>query len=433
MDYREEPFVNFPQLNPLLYRFFRKIVMNAPFVVILLVIPIISRAQVRVGAEVLFQKQFALVEGKRVGLVTNHSALLSNGQHLADALFLEKRTHLAVLFGPEHGIRGDTPDGAAVHNSTDSQTGLPVYSLFGGVNKPTDAMLADVDVLVFDIQDIGARFYTYESTLSLAMEAAAEHHIPFIVLDRPNPIRGSWVEGFVLTDSLKSFVGMHPIPVAHGMTIGELARLYNEEGWLKNGVKANLTVVKMEGWKRDAWFDETGLRWVRPSPNMSTLKTATVYPGTCFIEGTNLSEGRGTEKPFEWIGAPFVDGGQWAATLNSYHLAGVIFEPVEFTPREIASVASNPKYKGVRCGGIFVNVTDRTSYQPVATAVYILSSAKALFGSKFEWKQRGIDRLAGTTTLRTAIDAGESPERIDQTWKKDVERFQTVRKKYLLY
>lgn len=390
-------------------------------------------SQVKTGADVLFEKYFNLVEGKRVGLVTNHSALLSNGKHLADALFEDKRTKLVALFGPEHGVRGDAPAGARIQNAVDTKTGVPVYSLYGAINKPTDEMLKDVDVLIFDLQDVGVRFYTYISTLSYAMEAAAEHNIPYIVLDRPNPIRGTWVEGFNREDTLRSFVGLHPIVVAHGMTIGELATMYNKEGWLKNGIKAKLTVVKMEGWKRTMWYDQTGLRWVRPSPNLPTLKSATVYPGTCFIEGTNLSEGRGTERPFEFIGAPYVDGVRWASTLNDCKLNGVTFEAIEFTPRSIENVAMHPKHESVKCGGILVNVTDREAFEPVRTGVFILSSAKKLFPDSLKWRERSIDRLAGTPRLRNAIDAGMPPEKIVQMWKEDVDKFKVVRQKHLLY
>ena len=392
----------------------------------------ITQAQVKTGADLLFEKYFALVEGKRVGLVTNHSAVLSNGKHLADALFENPRTKLVALFGPEHGIRGDAPAGQSVQHGIDTKTGLPAYSLYGKVNKPTPEMLKDVEVLVFDIQDVGARFYTFESTLSLCLEAAAEQGIPFVVLDRPNPIRGTWFEGFVLEDSVRSFVGLHPIPIAHGMTVGELAEMYNEEGWLKNRVRAVLRIVTMTGWDRSQWYDQTGLRWIRPSPNMATLETATVYPGTCLIEGTNLSEGRGTEKPFEYIGAPYVNGKMWADTLNSLHLPGVKFSAIEFTPAEIPNVVANPKYKGVRCEGVFVQVSDRENFEPVKTAVYVLSTAKRLFSKNFQWRN-GIDRLAGTTKLRLFIESGMDPGLIVESWKEGLNRFKNIRLKYLLY
>jgi len=390
-------------------------------------------AQVKVGADLLLSRDFYLIEGKRIGLVTNHSALLSDGRHLADALSQNSRTRLVVLFGPEHGIRGDAPDGHIVQHGRDSSTGLPVYSLYGKINKPTDEMLKDVDILIFDIQDVGARFYTFESTMMLAMEAAAEHKIPYLVLDRPNPIRGVQAEGPIRADSLKSFVGWVPIPITHGMTIGELATMVNGEGWLAGGVKADLHVVRMQGWNRTMWYDETGLRWIKPSPNMATLRTATVYPGTCLLEGTNVAEGRGTERPFEWIGAPFIDGVRWAESLNRMNLPGVRFEPVSFTPHEIPNVAFNPKYKERPCGGVFVNVTERNRFEPVRTGIAILSTMKLLYPDSVKWRQASIDRLAGTPVIRQAVDRRTNPDSLRASWENNLRAFLSVRAKYLLY
>jgi len=257
-----------------------------------------AKQPVRVGADVLMKEQFPLIKGKRVGLVTNHTALLADGTHLADALIAHGDVRLTALFGPEHGIRGDAPDGKTIADSIDARTGVKVYSLYGAVNKPSPAMLKNVDVLVYDIQDVGARFYTFISTMFLAMEAASENNIPVIVLDRPNPIGGVYCDGPVRVDSLKTFVSWAPMPIAHGMTVGELAMMANGEGWLKEKTKAALTVIPVEGWNRAAYFDETRLAWVRPSPNMRTVSTAVVYPGTCLVEGLNVSEGRGTERPF---------------------------------------------------------------------------------------------------------------------------------------
>ncbi len=401
-------------------------------VLVLLTARAFVSAQVKVGADLLFENHFHLIDGKRVGLVTNHSALLSNGKHLADVLYENKRTKLVALFGPEHGIRGDAPAGAKIHDERDPKTGVPVFSLYGQINKPTPAMLKEIDVLLFDIVDVGARFYTYESTMSLAMEAAAEQQIPYIVLDRPNPIRGTWVEGWVRVDSLKSFVGLHPIPIAHGMTMGELATLINEEGWLKDGIKAKLIVIKMEGWKRTMWYDETGLTWVRPSPNIPTLHSAIVYPGTCLFEGTNVSEGRGTERPFEFIGAPFIHGKKLADALNAFQLPGVQFDPIEFTPQDVPNVVVNPKHQGVKCEGVFVRVTNRDVFEPVRTAVHMLSAIKALYPNDFQWRN-SIDRLAGTPKLRLAIDALQAPQQIVADWNNEVGSFLKLRQKYLLY
>jgi uncharacterized protein YbbC (DUF1343 family) len=393
-----------------------------------------ASGQVKTGADLLFEQYFHLIQGKNVGLVTNHSALLSNGKHLADALHEDKRTNLVVLFGPEHGVRGDAPAGETIRDDVDQKTGVPAYSLYGAINKPTKEMLKGVDVLIFDLQDVGVRFYTYISTLSYAMEAAAENNIPYIVLDRPNPIRGTWVEGFNREDSLRSFVGLHPIAIAHGMTIGELATMYNNEGWLKDGIRANLTVVKMEGWKRSMWYDQTGLIiWSKPSPNLPTLESCIVYPGTCLFEGVNISEGRGTEKPFEMIGAPYIDGVIWAKMLNGYKLSGVTFEPVEFTTRSIENAVQHPKYEGQKSGGVFINVTDRNSFEPVKSAVYMLAAAKKLYPDSLKWRVRSIDRLSGTPNFRKAIDAGTEPGKIVEMWKESVEQFKAIRAKHLLY
>ncbi len=392
-----------------------------------------AHAQVKCGADLLLTEQFDLIRGKRIGLITNATGVLAGGETTADALFLQSETKLVALFGPEHGIRGREPAGKQLESGKDSKTGLPVYSLYGSVSKPTDKMLNGIDVLVYDIQDVGARFYTFESTLALAMEAAAEHDIPFIVLDRPNPIRGVSTEGYIRLDSLRSFVAMSPTPITHGMTVGELAGMINGEGWLRNGMKARLTVVRMEGWKREMWYDQTGLVWVNPSPNIVSLGTAIVYPGTCFLEGTNLSEGRGTDRPFEYVGAPYVDGKIWADTLNQEQIPGVRFEAVTFTPRSIPGVVDKPKFEGVSCNGIRIVVTNRDEFAPVECGVRILASARNLFSRDFKWNGRWVDRLAGSPKLRTSIDANLPANEITKEWSQEVGRFKVLRAKYLLY
>ncbi|MCI0708147.1 MAG: DUF1343 domain-containing protein [Ignavibacteriae bacterium] len=389
--------------------------------------------KVKIGADLLFEKYSHLIDGKKVGLIANHTALLASGKHLADSLQENRTVTLVALFGPEHGIRGNAAAGATVQDGKDERTGVPVYSLYGKTKKPTPEMFKGIDILLFDIQSVGARFYTYESTMSLAMEAAAENNIPFVVLDRPNPIRGTWVEGFVLEDSLASFVGMHPIPIAHGMTMGELAKMINEAGWLADSSKANLTVVPMENWERSKWYDETGLRWVPPSPNIPTLNSAIVYPGMCLVEGTNLSEGRGTERPFQTVGAPFISGTKLARRMNAFKLPGVVFEPITFTPIAIPGVAENPKHKGKPCGGVYVRVTDRNSYEPVKTAVYVLSTIKAMYPKQFEWRTRSIALLAGTHRLREAIDSGVAPDKICEMWEREVQEFKRMKEKCVIY
>jgi uncharacterized protein YbbC (DUF1343 family) len=389
--------------------------------------------KVKTGADILFEKRTELIDGKRVALITNHTAMLSNGKHLADALSEYRKTTLVVLFGPEHGIRGDAPDGRTVHDTIDAKTGVPVYSLYGKINKPTPEMLKDVDVMIFDIQDVGSRFYTFISTMFLGMEAAADHNIHFIVLDRPNPVTGSNVEGPIRVDSLKTFVGWVPIPIAHGMTVGELAVMANVNGWLKDRKPVKLTVVKMEGWKRSQWYDETRLPWIKPSPNMSTLNTAIVYPGMCLIEGVNVSEGRGTSHPFETVGAPWIDGTQLAKALNAARLPGVKFEPTSFTPAEIPNVAANPKYKGKVCGGVTLTVTDRRKFKAVRTGVTVVHTIHAMYPDSLVFRDRGFDRLAGTPVIREMIQQGKSVNEIERTWGDELKQFLQQRKKILLY
>ena len=392
-----------------------------------------QQSRVKIGAEILIKKHLDLIKGKKIGIVTNHTGILPDGRHIVDVLNEIEGVKIVALFGPEHGIRGEVPDGKSISHGVDTKTGIPVFSLYGEVKKPTEEMLKDIDVLIFDIQDVGARFYTYISTMSYCMEACAEMGKKFIVLDRPNPIRGVYVDGPILEPRFKSFVGLHPIPVAHGMTVGELAKMFNDEGWLENGVKADLTVVKMENYSRRMWFDQTGLPWVKPSPNMMTLKTAIVYTATCFIEGTNVSEGRGTQHPFEWIGAPWIDGEKLAKELNYYKLPGVKFEPISFTPTDIEKVTVDPKYEGEKCGGVYLNVYDREKFEPVKVGVYILYALKKLYQDKFKWRTAGQDRLWGTDKVRLMIDEGKKPDEIIKTWEDDVKKFLSVRQKYLLY
>ncbi|MFZ4622545.1 MAG: exo-beta-N-acetylmuramidase NamZ family protein [Bacteroidota bacterium] len=389
--------------------------------------------KVIVGADMLFESRTDLIDGKRVGLITNHTALLADGTHLADALHDYPDAKLVALFGPEHGIRGDASDGSTVNDTIDAKTGVPVYSLYGKVNKPTPEMLKNVDVLVYDIQDVGARFYTFISTMFLCMEAAAEQRIPFVVLDRPNPIGGVKSAGPIRLDSLKTFVGWAPIPIMHGMTVGELAVMANLQGWLKDRKTAKLTVVKMENWRRSQWYDETKLDWIKPSPNMKTLQTATIYPGMCLLEGTNVSEGRGTELPFENIGAPWIDGKDLAKQLNMQGLAGVRFEPTEFTPQEIPNVASHPKYAGQLCGGVVVNVTDRKKFDAVKCGIAVVSGIHSLYKDSLRFRERGFDRLAGTPVIRQSIIEGKNAGEIVALWRDELDEFNKLRYRSFLY
>lgn len=288
---------------------------------LLLLLSIECPAKVIVGLDKVNEHQ-EIFANKKIGIITNHTAVNSDGKHITEVFAEMENVQITALFGPEHGIRGQADAGAKIKDSSDPLTGISVYSLYGTIRKPTMQMLEKVDLLVFDIQDIGARFYTYIWTMALALEAAAENNIPFIVLDRPNPINGVTLEGTVLDTAFATFVGMYPIPIRHGMTAGELAILFNEQGWLKNSIKADLTIIKAENWQREQWLDHTGLEFIKPSPNMPSLKTATVYPGLCLIEGTNVSEGRGTPIPFEICGAPWIDKEELARALNAIDLPG---------------------------------------------------------------------------------------------------------------
>ncbi len=392
-----------------------------------------ERERVRIGAEVLLEDSLNLVAGKNVGLITNHTGLLPDGRHIADVMHEHPDINLVVLFGPEHGIRGDAD--REVGHGTDPATGLMVYSLYGDVRKPTPEMLENVDVLIFDIQDVGARFYTYISTMNNAMEAAAEQGKKFIVLDRPNPITGSYVDGNILEPEFHSFVGIQSIPVTHGMTVGELAAMFNGEGWLNSDESADLTVVTAKNYNRSMWYDETGIPWIKPSPNMLSLNTAVVYTATCFLEGTNVSEGRGTETPFEYLGAPWVDGTRLAEVLNSHELPGVIFEPVLYVPGEIVDGVAiyPPKFAGETVQGVYLNVTDRDAFNPVGTGVYILHALATLYPDRLQWRNARMDNLWGTDKVRTMINDGMSPAEIIERWQPDLDQFMATREKYLLY
>jgi len=364
-----------------------------------------------------------LFRGKRVGIITNHTAYNSAGRHITDVFADMEGVRITALFGPEHGIRGTEAAGKKI----DSRTGdVPVYSLYGKTTKPTAKMLSDVDVLVFDIQDVGARFYTYTYTMSLAMEAAAENGKRFVVLDRPNPINGLTVEGNILEPKFASFVGLYPIPVRHGMTVGELAKMFNDQGWLAGGVKADLVVAPMQGWRRSLWYDETGLRFIKPSPNMTNLKTATVYPGLCLLEGTNVSEGRGTSKPFLQFGAPWIDDGNLTARLNKLNLPGIRFQPVSFTPNA-------SKYAGQRCHGAEITITNRDLLESYWAGIVIVNEIRRMYPNRFEFRASHFDRLCGTADVRNAITNGSSLQSLKVTWQAKLKTFLQMRKRYLLY
>jgi len=392
--------------------------------------------RVRVGAEILLEKHLHLLEGKRIGLLCNHTSVLPDKKHLVDTL-LARGVNVTALFSPEHGIRGTVPHGVIIGDTIDENTGLKVYSLYGKRRKPSKAMVSEIDILMVDLQDVGARFYTYSMTMSDAMEAAFEHSKPFIVLDRPNPINGVDVEGPLLDSSLQSGVGRFPLPIRHGMTMGELARMFSGEGWIGSGSTytpkdRQLTVIPMENWHRAMWFDETRLPWISPSPNMKYFSTAIVYPGSCLLEATNLSEGRGTFKPFEYFGAPWLNNSLLAKELNSLDLPGVRFHPIIFTPQS-TSQAPSPKYLNQRCNGIFIQVKDRRVFRPVTTALKILETLHETSPSMLAIDSTFFDKLLGTDRFRTSLLSGRLNDSLITAMTMDVGEFLKVRKKYLLY
>jgi uncharacterized protein YbbC (DUF1343 family) len=385
----------------------------------------VSSAAVRTGLDNI-GAHTNLFKGRRVGIVANHTSYNSEGKYIVDVVRAMEGVRVVALFSPEHGLRGLEEAGAKVENQTDPVTGLPVYSLYGKISKPTPQMLADVDVLVFDIQDVGARFYTYLYTMSLAMEAAAENGKRFVVLDRPNPINGVQLEGPVLEPRFATFVGLYPIPVRYGLTVGELAKMVNGEGWLAKGIKADLTLVPLTGWQRGMWFDETGLRFIKPSPNMPDLETAAIYPGLCLLEGTNLSEGRGTPKPFRQFGAPWIDSTALAAKLNALNLPGVRFQPAAFTP-------TSSKFEKQQCQGVEILLTDRTRLEPFWTGVQIVNELYQMYPGSFKWIERHLDRLCGAATIREAITAQEPLPLLKSAWAAECSSFDQTRRKYLRY
>jgi uncharacterized protein YbbC (DUF1343 family) len=393
----------------------------------------LENPRVVIGAEQLFSPEYEkLIKGKRVGLVTNHTGLLPDGTHLIDVLNGHKDVELTLLFGPEHGLRGE--EDAHVANGVDKKTGLPIISLYGKLRKPTKEMLDKVDVLIFDIQDIGARYYTYIKTMLNVLEAAAEEGVPYIVLDRPNPITGDYVDG-PMGKPLESVSGIGNIPITHGMTVGELAKMFNGERKEKGLPTAELTVIPLKNYKRDQWYDHTGLPWVKPSPNMLNLKTAILYPATCLLEGTNYSEGRGTMEPFEVLGAPWVNGKKLAEKLNAYNLKGIMFKPKTFVPDSIVDGIKiyPPKFLGEKVKGVEIIITDRNNLESAKAGVYILHALLELYPDKFEWRNARMDGLLGTTKVREQLQAGVDPEKIVRQWDEAEEKFRNKRKPYLLY
>jgi uncharacterized protein YbbC (DUF1343 family) len=389
---------------------------------------------VRTGLDCLCEQDFAPLRGLRIGLVTHPAAVDHRLRHVRDLLAEAPGVQLAALFGPEHGLTGEEQDLIAVRGGANSDRGLRVHSLYGETFeslKPTAEQLRDLDALVIDLQDVGSRYYTFQATMLFCLEAAARHGLRAIVLDRPNPLGGEVVEGPLLRPGYESFVGIHPLATRHGMTIGELARMYQAE----RGLGVQLEVIRCEGWRRDMDFEEAGLPWVLPSPNMPTPDTAFVYPGQCLLEGTNLSEGRGTTRPFELCGAPWVDARRLCRRLTDEEWPGVVFRPAWFRP-------TFQKFAGQTCAGVQVHMTDRKAFQPVRTGVALLAALRGLSGTAFAWRREpyefvadrpAIDLLFGSDRERLALEAGVTARDIGRQWVAEEEAFRQRRRPYLLY
>lgn len=389
--------------------------------------------KVKTGLD-LFEKAWPRpLNASNIGLLTHPASINSRYIHATDLFFNTKKCRLKALFGPQHGIKGETQDNMIEwEGSIDPATGLPVYSLYGKTRKPLPEMLKNIDVMVIDMQDVGARYYTFIWTMALAMEACQEQGKAVVILDRPNPIGGDILEGPVLTPEYSSFVGLHSLPVRHGMTIAEIA-LYLRDVYYPSTA---LHIIAMEGWKRQMWFDQTGLPWALPSPNMPTLDTAAVYPGMCLLEATNLSEGRGTTRPFEIFGAPFIVPGVLAKNLADMKLSGVMFRPLYFMP-------TFQKHAGKLCGGCQIHVTERKKFKPFNTATAILKSVKELYPEDFLWNKPPyeyeevllpIDILAGADRFRQDIEGGMELNAMETWWQKELSDFnRETRKKFLIY
>ena len=372
------------------------------------------------------------LDGARVGIVCNPASVDRELAQVADRLAAHPRARLAAIFGPQHGFRSDVQDNMIeTRHAHDEIRRVPIYSLYSETREPTAEMLRDLDVLVIDLQDVGVRIYTYIYTMANCLKAARRHGLKVIVCDRPNPIGGTQIEGPVLVPGNESFVGMYPIPMRHGLTIGEIARLFNEHF----AIGADLEVVVMEGWRREMYFDDTRRTWIISSPNIPTFETTLVYPGTVLFEGTNISEGRGTTRPFELVGAPWVVAERFADVMNRRNLPGVFFRPVLFEP-------TFHKHAGKACAGCQIHVLDRRTFRPVESAVALLESFRAADRDRFKWRdppyeyeheRNPFDVLAGSPTLREQLESGVTSDEVVRSWESSVKEFEAIRRRFLLY
>ncbi len=392
----------------------------------------LQRKPVKLGLEKVLNEQNNLLRNLRIGLICNQTSVNHQFQHAADLFFENDNLNLVSLFGPQHGIRGDVQDNMVeTSHAIDRLTKLPIYSLYSETRQPTEEMLLSMDALVFDLQDVGCRVYTFIYTMANVMRACAMFGKKIFVLDRPNPIGGLLAEGNFLEKGHESFVGQFPLPMRHGLTVGELAKLFNTEFH----INCDLEVITMNNWERQDFYDETDAPWVMPSPNMPTVDTTVVFPSTVYFEGTKVSEGRGTTRPFEIVGAPYIDSNEYADELSALELPGVIFRPINFLP-------TFQKYSNQSCGGVFLHITERNLFEPVITGLAMVKIMYELYPKDFEWKdtpyeyefdRNPFDVIAGTTKIREMIEEGKSIAEIKLSWKNDVEDFNELRKKYFLY
>lgn len=403
--------------------------LSAFFMVVLcLTLTFNASATVQTGLDRLFGEHLSLIEGKNVALIGNHTSVDAEGVHLLDRL--AEHSTVVAAFGPEHGFEGNRSAGDKISDMV--RDGLNIYSLYGTFRVPTPEQLKDVDVLIYDIQDVGVKFYTYISSLFLGMHAAKREGIPIIVLDRPNPVDATRVEGAITHPAYSSFVGVIPLPARYGMTVGELAHLFNKETYAGFALNADLHVIEMSGYKRGMPFEETGVEWLPPSPNMPTVETALIYPGTCLIEGTNLSEGRGTDSPFQIIGAPFIDAEEWLSAIPEEYKKGFSIETITFMPRSIPGKSENPKHKDAECEGIFIEMTDVDVAKPIDLTIAMLVAVQSLYPEEFSTRSF-MDRLWGNEDLRAMLAEGNSAADILATIPEGIRQFESVRSNYLIY
>lgn len=382
--------------------------------------------KIKLGNEILLEEKIELIKNKRIGVVTNTAALLPDGKIFIDALLDTKEINITAIFALEHGFELRDAAGVLINNSELDQ--IKIHSLYGSIKKPTRAMLNDINIILFDVQDIGARFYTYISSLKYILESAGQYGVKVIILDRPNPLGGIYVDGPVLEDEFKSFIGIDNIPVVHGMTIGELALFFND----RIEHSAEIEIVKMQNWKREFLWDELNLPWENPSPNILNFETVLLYPATCFFEGTNLSEGRGTYLPFNIFGAPFIDQSSLKSEIEKELGEIFLVRAIEFIPISIPDKAPNPKYLNEGCRGVQLILNDRKNYNPVETAIFLLSIVNRLHKNQFKMNKH-FDLLWGTDKIRELILSGEPPEEIIKSWQQDLSIFKQLRKNYLIY